>query len=110
MVVCPQLLPARLQGLLLGGMEHAAGRLPLGVLGENEALQQFFSGEQPPDCAVEMIHHHECPVSRRPLDDKQGPRGLEFNLWFLKRIDESIERLMWFLRTLRILMLSFRSR
>ncbi|XP_040026184.2 myelin regulatory factor-like protein [Gasterosteus aculeatus] len=26
-------------------MEHAAGRLPLGVLGENEALQQFFSAQ-----------------------------------------------------------------
>ncbi|KAM6896343.1 myelin regulatory factor-like protein isoform 1-T2 [Lycodopsis pacificus] len=26
-------------------MEHAAGRLPLQVLGENEALQQFFSGQ-----------------------------------------------------------------
>ncbi|XP_037317821.2 myelin regulatory factor-like protein isoform X1 [Pungitius pungitius] len=26
-------------------MEPAAGRLPLGVLGENEALQQFFSGQ-----------------------------------------------------------------
>jgi len=28
-------------------MEPAAGRLPLQVLGENEALQQFFSGETP---------------------------------------------------------------
>lgn len=29
----------------LGSMEPGGGRLPVQVLGENEALQQFFSGE-----------------------------------------------------------------
>lgn len=40
--------PLRVPGCsapLLGSMEPGAGRLPLQVLGENEALQQFFSGE-----------------------------------------------------------------
>lgn len=36
------------------GMEPGGGRLPVQVLGENEALQQFFSGE--------MMSHQEDVV------------------------------------------------
>lgn len=36
--------PPQPRSLVLGSMEPGVGRLPLQVLGENEALQQFFSG------------------------------------------------------------------
>lgn len=49
----PRFLPlAQKQRLLLGSMEPGADRLPIQVLGENEALQQFFNGEMIKPCCL----------------------------------------------------------